>query len=222
MISENIRLLREERKISQKELAEILGVSNKTVSKWETGAGLPDINIIVPLSQALGVSTDEILKERPITDTPEDRPLNRKQKIQEALTHLQERYSISTDQLLEALRMNKSEFIMLVVDEYPSTKNEASKKQEKLVKLLIILAELIPMYIENHHMLISNLYTRLQNDNDLCAETIENYVGMKPGTLGKYLSGSCVLPPKQSLSLVIALFMLDQAFNPEDAFPRDL
>ena len=135
MISENIRLLREERKISQKELAEILGVSNKTVSKWETGAGLPDINIIVPLSQALGVSTDEILKERPITDTPEDRPLNRKQKIQEALTHLQERYSISTDQLLEALRMNKSEFIMLVVDEYPSTKNEASKKQEKIVTL---------------------------------------------------------------------------------------
>ncbi len=54
-ISENIRFFRKKRKLSQRELAELLGVSYKTVSKWETGVGLPDIQIIVPLSQALGV-----------------------------------------------------------------------------------------------------------------------------------------------------------------------
>ena len=48
-----IRQLRESRDLTQAELAEKIGVSSKTVSKWETGKGLPDISLLQPLAQAL-------------------------------------------------------------------------------------------------------------------------------------------------------------------------
>ena len=50
-----IKRLREERKISQTGLAEAIGVSDKAVSRWETGRGYPDITLIEPLAAALGV-----------------------------------------------------------------------------------------------------------------------------------------------------------------------
>lgn len=56
-----IKTLREKNGITQKELAEIIGVSDKTVSKWETNRGLPDIGIIEELAKALRVSLSELL-----------------------------------------------------------------------------------------------------------------------------------------------------------------
>ena len=56
-----IRRLREKNGITQKELAEIIRVSDKTVSKWETNKGLPDIGIIEELAKALSVSLSELL-----------------------------------------------------------------------------------------------------------------------------------------------------------------
>ena len=56
-----IKELRERSKITQKELAEKIGVSDKAVSKWETGKGLPDIGIIEELAGALNVSIAELL-----------------------------------------------------------------------------------------------------------------------------------------------------------------
>ncbi len=56
-----IKELREKRKITQRELAEKIGVIDKTVSRWETGRGLPDIGIIEELAGALGVSIAELL-----------------------------------------------------------------------------------------------------------------------------------------------------------------
>ena len=47
--------------LTQKELADKIGVSDKTVSKWETGKGLPDITLLEPLAGALGVSVSELL-----------------------------------------------------------------------------------------------------------------------------------------------------------------
>lgn len=59
--AKSIRTLREEKHITQNELAEKLGVSNKTISKWETARGLPDISLIEPLARALGVSVIELI-----------------------------------------------------------------------------------------------------------------------------------------------------------------
>ena len=56
-----IRNLREDRRMTQAELAEKLGVSSKTVSKWETAKGLPDITLLQPLAQALGISVIELM-----------------------------------------------------------------------------------------------------------------------------------------------------------------
>ena len=56
-----VKALREKRKLTQAELAEQLGVSSKTVSKWETAKGLPDISLLQPLAQALGISVIELM-----------------------------------------------------------------------------------------------------------------------------------------------------------------
>lgn len=55
-----IKELREKRGMTQKQLSEQLGVSDKTISKWETERGLPDIGIIGELAEKLGVSLAEL------------------------------------------------------------------------------------------------------------------------------------------------------------------
>lgn len=56
-----IKALREKKGYTQKQLAELLQVSDKAVSKWESGRGLPDISLLEPLGKALGVSVAELL-----------------------------------------------------------------------------------------------------------------------------------------------------------------
>ena len=56
-----IKSLRESRNLTQSELADKIGVSSKTVSKWETAKGLPDISLLQPLAQALGISVIELM-----------------------------------------------------------------------------------------------------------------------------------------------------------------
>ncbi len=48
--------------LTQRELAEALGVSNRTVSKWECGGGLPELANILPLCALLDVTADELLR----------------------------------------------------------------------------------------------------------------------------------------------------------------
>lgn len=57
-----IKSLREKRKLTQKELAEQINVSDKTISKWETEKGLPDVSVIEELAKALGVSITDLWK----------------------------------------------------------------------------------------------------------------------------------------------------------------
>ena len=61
-----IRNLREGKGLTQEALAEKLHVSGKAVSKWETGQGLPDISLLEPLSEALGISLIELMNGEPI------------------------------------------------------------------------------------------------------------------------------------------------------------
>ena len=61
-----IRQLREAKGLTQAELAEMLSVSAKTISKWETAKGLPDISLLEPLAAALGVSVLELMQGEPI------------------------------------------------------------------------------------------------------------------------------------------------------------
>ncbi|MBR4068173.1 MAG: helix-turn-helix domain-containing protein [Clostridia bacterium] len=58
---ETIRRLREAAGLTQKQLAQQLLISDKTVSKWETSRGLPDVSLLAPLAGALSVSVAELL-----------------------------------------------------------------------------------------------------------------------------------------------------------------
>lgn len=59
-LGNNIKKYRHDLGITQEELASILCITSQAVSKWESGAGLPDVTQIVPLAQALNVSTDAL------------------------------------------------------------------------------------------------------------------------------------------------------------------
>ena len=59
--SETIKKLRKERNLTQAELAQRISVSSKTISKWETAKGLPDISLLQPLAQALGICVMELM-----------------------------------------------------------------------------------------------------------------------------------------------------------------
>lgn len=54
--------LRKEQNMTQKELADALHITDKAVSKWETGKGFPDIKLMEPLAQVLGVSLVELMR----------------------------------------------------------------------------------------------------------------------------------------------------------------
>ena len=59
--AETLAQLRELKCVTQEEVAKGVAVSNKTVSKWETGASMPDLPMLVQLSEYFGVSTDVLL-----------------------------------------------------------------------------------------------------------------------------------------------------------------
>lgn len=81
-VSEKIYTLRTQLGLSQEELAEKLGVSRQSVSKWETGQSVPDLEKIIKLSDLFGVSVDELVRaeERPQPPQPETKVVYVKEK----------------------------------------------------------------------------------------------------------------------------------------------
>lgn len=63
-----IAQMRKERGMTQAQLAEILYISNKTVSKWETGKGMPEVSLMLPLCEALGINVNELLTGERISE----------------------------------------------------------------------------------------------------------------------------------------------------------
>ena len=63
ILAEKITMLRKKNNWSQEELAERLGISRQSVSKWESGASIPDLDKIIKMSTLFGVSTDYLLKD---------------------------------------------------------------------------------------------------------------------------------------------------------------
>ena len=60
-IGKFIASIRKEKKMTQKEVAEKLGVTDRAISKWENGRGLPDLSLIKPLCEVLDISINELL-----------------------------------------------------------------------------------------------------------------------------------------------------------------
>ncbi len=56
-----IKTIRKKKNLTQREVAEKLSISEKNVSKWETGNGLPEVSLMIPLCELLGISVNELL-----------------------------------------------------------------------------------------------------------------------------------------------------------------
>jgi len=77
-----LRERRESLKISQIELAEKVGVTQNTISQWETGSRRPNIDMLVKLTEVFGCTADELLGiERKKPDPEDETPRTREQEI---------------------------------------------------------------------------------------------------------------------------------------------
>ena len=70
-LSEKILHLRTQRGMSQEELAAALSVSRQSVSKWETGQSVPDLDKLIRLADLFGVTVDELVREGERPDPPQ-------------------------------------------------------------------------------------------------------------------------------------------------------
>lgn len=68
-IGKFIAEMRKTQSYTQRQLADILGISDKTVSKWETGNGLPEVSLMMPLCDALHINVNELLSGEHLTDS---------------------------------------------------------------------------------------------------------------------------------------------------------
>jgi transcriptional regulator with XRE-family HTH domain len=74
-VGEKIYLLRKKRNMTQQQLADEIYVTNKAISKWESGIGMPDIAILPSLASALGVTVDDLMSNN---DMPVNKEFNAK------------------------------------------------------------------------------------------------------------------------------------------------
>lgn len=80
-----IKMLRKEKNLRQKDLAQMLQCTDKAISRWETGRGVPEVSFLIPLSDALGISVNELLMGEKI---PEEQIKEKtEQLIVETITH---------------------------------------------------------------------------------------------------------------------------------------
>ena len=100
-LAEKITALRGERKLSQGDVAEKLDVSRQSVSKWETGQAVPELDKIIKLADLFGVSVDELVRdgEAPAPEAPPAQP------ARETKIVYMERKGLSTVQIVGAVAL---------------------------------------------------------------------------------------------------------------------
>ncbi|MBR6766286.1 MAG: helix-turn-helix domain-containing protein, partial [Clostridia bacterium] len=76
-----IKEMRKELGLTQSQLAEKLNISNKAISKWETGGGMPDVSLITPLCEALNITSEELFAgEKAAVPKDESQPVKAKKR----------------------------------------------------------------------------------------------------------------------------------------------
>lgn len=109
--------LRKEKKLTQKELAEKLLISDKTVSKWERGKGLPDVSLMMPLCEILDITVNELLSAQYLSD------LEYKTKSEEIIMNLikekqESKYKIILSVIVFLISFASFTTIVLLIDYY--------------------------------------------------------------------------------------------------------
>ena len=132
-IGQIIRELRQERNITQEELAELISVTPQAVSKWEREVGYPDIAQIVPLANVFGVSTDVLFGVFGTNDNEEvEKIINEIDKNNE---------DIWSD--LQYFVVNNEEDLAILIKNYKITKEYKNVKEKYCYKSSDDLVEFI-------------------------------------------------------------------------------
>jgi len=119
--------LRKEKNLTQKQLSEKINVSDKAISRWETGKGFPDVNSLVALSEFFGVSVNELLAGKRIEE--------------EKLTEIAEKNVINAIETKEkAVKKKKLQMIIC-----------------SAIFLILLLPAAIPTFIYLFDMIVSNI-----------------------------------------------------------------
>ena len=92
-----LKELRREKGITQEDLAEKLGVSGRTISRWETGSNMPDISLLVEIAEFFDVSIPEIIKG-------ERKSENMQEEIKEVAETMSDYASAEKEKLLKSIR----------------------------------------------------------------------------------------------------------------------
>lgn len=206
--SENLRRLRLEKGMSQQALAELLHVSPKTVSKWETGENRPDIDTVILLARLCNVTTDSLLLGTE-AEPPEGIPL--------PFAFL--RRVLPAETIAAASGVSEETVIALLeAGELPN--RTSGPKQKKLANILIKLTDTLPRFSRNETLLVHTLCTKLR-ENGVSESAIEHFALLDPGALRWYTDGGAPLDAEARVRLICALFLLDSILNREDSFPWD-
>ena len=91
-IGQRLRQLRTNRQLTQAQLAEIVGVSNRSISRWENGSSLPDLSILLWLSEFYEVEISSIIKRHEQEEIPMDQ--QQKETIQDIVAYSHEEKEI--------------------------------------------------------------------------------------------------------------------------------
>lgn len=205
--SENLRRLRMEQGWSQQALAELLHVSPKTVSKWETGENRPDLDTVVQLARLCHVTTDSLLlgSENGNADTA----------LPFAL--LQTLLPVET---LAAASGASEEAVGAILEAGEPPKWSSDPKQKALANILVKLTDTLPRFSRNETLLVQTLCAKLR-ENGVSEAAIERFALLPPGALRWYSEGGAALDAEARVRLVSTLFLLDSVLNREDSFPWD-
>ena len=108
-MGEIIYKYRTEKKLTQKQLAEMIGVTNKAVSKWERGEGFPDVTLLPTLAKALDISIDALFNVSQEEEKKSDDSIAKQQE-----TSTQETLSEEKRTFLQRLKLSRSDLLKAI------------------------------------------------------------------------------------------------------------
>lgn len=131
ILGEKISTLRKKCNWSQEELAGQLGISRQSVSKWESGASIPDMDKVIALSNLFGVSTDYLLKDELEEETPAENIMyddsERKRITVEEANHFVEQTGIFSSKISFAVML----FIFFFTSLFDFPRRSVEKRHDK-------------------------------------------------------------------------------------------
>lgn len=129
-IGKFIAELRHEKNLTQEELAVLLGVNNRTISRWENGYCMPDLSLLAPLSECLGISLNELLSGERIQNNDLIVESNNNLKNILSLTNNERK----TKNKLKILSIWLIVFIILIISGFTAYNIYNSVKEEQFLK----------------------------------------------------------------------------------------